>query len=120
MFFRVSIIGFLRALTVFSVATASSLVQRDSSCNTPDNRACWTDGFDITTDWEKEVPFTGRTVHVRHTTSRKWNLTSTNRCQYTLVLEEYDIIGPDGVFKHDAMLFNGERQKETWIQSAEA
>ncbi|KAK3492712.1 Cupredoxin [Neurospora hispaniola] len=88
MFFRVSIIGFLQALTVFSAATASSLVQRDSSCNTPDNRACWTDGFNITTDWEKEVPFTGRTVN------------------YTLVLEQYDIIGPDGVLKHDAMLFN--------------
>ena len=31
------------------------------SCNTPNNRACWVEGFDINTDWEANTPVTGVT-----------------------------------------------------------
>ena len=31
------------------------------NCNTPENRACWTSGFDINTDWEQKTPLTGVT-----------------------------------------------------------
>jgi hypothetical protein len=34
------------------------------SCNTPTNRACWTTGFTIDTDYEIETPYTGVTREV--------------------------------------------------------
>lgn len=34
------------------------------SCNTPSNRACWSPGFDIETDYEVEIPHTGVTRRV--------------------------------------------------------
>lgn len=34
------------------------------TCNTPSNRACWSDGFDIRTDYEVEIPNTGVTRSV--------------------------------------------------------
>ncbi|KAJ4406504.1 hypothetical protein N0V85_004494 [Neurospora sp. IMI 360204] len=87
---KVCIVGLLQALTVLNAATATPLAKRDSSCNTPENRACWADGFNIRTDYDEKTPLTGRTVN------------------YTLVLEQYEsYTGPDGGIKHDAMLFNG-------------
>jgi hypothetical protein len=38
--------------------------QSGPTCNTPSNRACWTNGFDINTDYEVSTPNTGRTVAV--------------------------------------------------------
>lgn len=34
------------------------------SCNTPTNRACWVEGYNITTDYELETPLTGVTRNV--------------------------------------------------------
>ncbi|AEO58496.1 extracellular laccase, lcc1 [Thermothelomyces thermophilus ATCC 42464] len=62
---------------------------RQQSCNTPSNRACWTDGYDINTDYEVDSPDTGV---VR---------------PYTLTLTEVDNwTGPDGVVKEKVMLVN--------------
>lgn len=38
---------------------------RAATCNTPSNRACWTTGFDINTDYEASIPTTGVTRPVR-------------------------------------------------------
>lgn len=38
---------------------------RGPTCNTPSNRACWSPGFDINTDYEVNTPFTGVTQAVR-------------------------------------------------------
>jgi hypothetical protein len=76
-------------------AAPSSLLQplelrQDAGCNTPSNRACWSDGFDINTDYETTVPLTG--------TVRPYTLTLT---------EETNWKGPDGVVKDLVMLVNG-------------
>ena len=34
------------------------------TCNTPDNRACWNEDFNITTDYEVKIPETGNVVRV--------------------------------------------------------
>lgn len=64
--------------------------RQDASCNTPSDRACWTNGFDINTDYEAKTPFTG--------VVRDYTLTLT---------EEKNWKGPDGVLK-DVMLVNGQ------------
>ncbi|KAK4449560.1 laccase-2 [Podospora aff. communis PSN243] len=81
-----------------SIASGSVLRRQDAevdaaverkSCNTPNNRACWTDGFDINTDWEEKTPFTGMTR------------------EYILTLTEVDdYVGADGQVKEKAMLIN--------------
>ncbi|CCC09762.1 unnamed protein product [Sordaria macrospora k-hell] len=87
-------LGLLQALTVLDAATATPLAKRELTCNTPDNRACWRDGFDIMTDWEENTPLTDHTLN--------------NARNYTLVLEQHErYTGPDGHIKNDAMLFNG-------------
>ncbi|ERS96778.1 laccase precursor [Sporothrix schenckii 1099-18] len=69
---------------------ASDLVARASTCNTPSNRACWTNGFNISTDYEVSTPVTN---FIRH---------------YTLVItEETNWTGPDGEVKELVMLING-------------
>ncbi|KAH7630041.1 multicopper oxidase-domain-containing protein [Sordaria sp. MPI-SDFR-AT-0083] len=86
-------LGLLQALTVLDAATATPLAKRELTCNTPDNRACWRDGFDIMTDWEENTPLTDHTLN--------------NARNYTLVLEQHErYTGPDGHIKNDAMLFN--------------
>ncbi|KAK1764472.1 laccase [Phialemonium atrogriseum] len=71
-------------------APSAELVKRAPTCNTPSNRACWTTGFDINTDYLEKTPLTGKTV------------------TYTLVVTEIDNWkGPDGVVKKKAMLING-------------
>ncbi|KAK2028375.1 multicopper oxidase [Colletotrichum zoysiae] len=60
------------------------------SCNTPSNRQCWVDGFDINTAYEEKTPDTGVTV------------------EYTLVLTEPPTYkGGDGMDKNNAMIING-------------
>lgn len=76
-------------------AAPSSLLQpielrQDVGCNTPTDRACWSDGFDITTDYETKTPLTG--------VVRPYTLTLT---------EETNWKGPDGVVKDFVMLVNG-------------
>lgn len=74
-----------------SPSTLETVVARqEGSCNTASNRACWTAGFDIYTDYEIKTPLTGV---VR---------------DYTLTLTESDDwTGPDGVIKKKVMLVNG-------------
>jgi FtsP/CotA-like multicopper oxidase with cupredoxin domain len=59
------------------------------TCNTPSNRACWTTGFNINTDYEVSTPPSGST--------RKYTLTMTEVDNWT---------GPDGVVKEKVMLVN--------------
>jgi len=64
--------------------------QAPKSCNTPTNRQCWVDGFDIHTAYEEKTPDT--------------NVTR----EYTLVLTEPPTYkGADGMDKTNAMLING-------------
>jgi hypothetical protein len=74
---------------VLAIPTADKLSYRqDDSCNTPDNRACWSSGFDITTDYELSTP---------EGTTRNFDWT----------IDEYDNwTGPDGVVKEKVMLIN--------------
>ena len=44
-----------------SALVPDELVSRASTCNTPTNRACWTSGFNINTDYETNIPTTGNT-----------------------------------------------------------
>ncbi|AEO68473.1 benzenediol:oxygen oxidoreductase [Thermothielavioides terrestris NRRL 8126] len=72
------------------------------SCNTPSNRACWTTGFDINTDYELKTPTTNVT--------RK----------YTLVLTEAtNWKGPDGFVKERVMLVNSPTIFADWGDNLE-
>ncbi|KUI63476.1 Laccase [Cytospora mali] len=65
------------------------LARQQESCNTATDRSCWTDGFDINTDYEISTPLTGV---VRN---------------YTLTLTEVDNwTGPDGYVKEKVMMIN--------------
>jgi len=46
------------------VVAPRELAKRAPTCNTPSNRACWSDGFDINTDYEASIPNTGVTRSV--------------------------------------------------------
>ncbi|KAI3395873.1 hypothetical protein diail_810 [Diaporthe ilicicola] len=77
-------------------AAPSSLLQpievrQGAGCNTASNRACWTDGFDINTDYEVKTPLTG--------VVRSYTLTLTEQTNWK---------GPDGVVKDFVMLVNGD------------
>ncbi|KAJ9142472.1 Multicopper oxidase [Pleurostoma richardsiae] len=89
-------LGGLMSLTTLAPLAAAAPydnlnpVPSSSTCNTPSNRSCWTDGFNIDTDYETYVPTT--------------NLTRL----YIFNLTEADnYIGADGVVKKKAMLING-------------
>lgn len=60
------------------------------SCNSPDNRACWSEGFDINTDYDLSTP---------DGVTRTFNLDVTEIDNWT---------GPDGVVKDKVMLINGQ------------
>ncbi|KAI1487858.1 laccase [Biscogniauxia mediterranea] len=81
--------GLLFTTLVNSKPTFNHLANRqsNSSCNTPDNRACWSDGFDINTDYEKNIP---------QGVTRVIDLVITNVTSFS----------PDG-FAKGAMLING-------------
>jgi aminopeptidase N len=73
------------------VDESRQLVHRAATCNTPTNRACWTTGFDINTDYESKVPRTGVTR------------------RYTFnINEHHNWMGPDGHVKEVAMLVNSQ------------
>lgn len=72
-------------------APRAGLMKRGPTCNTASNRACWTNNFNIATDYETQVPNTGVTR------------------QYNLVITEHDNwVGGDGLPKKKAMLINGQ------------
>ncbi|KAK4448793.1 laccase [Podospora aff. communis PSN243] len=78
-------------LTGESLSSPARLSKRAPTCNTATNRACWTSGFDINTDYEHNFPATGVTR------------------EYNLVITEHDEwVGGDGVPKKKAMLINGQ------------
>lgn len=62
-----TLLACLRQVALFSSLAAASPHPRNepsktaASCNTASNRACWTEGFDINTDWETKTPTTGKT-----------------------------------------------------------
>ena len=79
---------------------------RAPTCNTATDRACWTDGFDINTDYEENTPTTGVTRNViSNDTLDSW--VPANTTQYALTITEVDNwLGPDGVVKEKVMLVN--------------
>lgn len=49
----------------FSTVCVSATDARELPCSHgPTNRRCWTDGFDISTDFDQSFPVTGKTVEV--------------------------------------------------------
>lgn len=76
---------------VFAVPAFDHVISRQAqSCNTPENRACWTDGFDINTDYELSTP---------EGTTREFSWEITEIENWT---------GPDGVTKEKVMLVNNQ------------
>ncbi|KAH6637198.1 laccase [Chaetomium tenue] len=67
----------------------AAVLPRQTSCHTPSNRACWTTGYNINTDYEVNSPDTG--------VVRPYTFTLT---------EEENWTGPDGVVKNKVMLIN--------------
>jgi hypothetical protein len=99
----------------------AALGARQASCNTPSNRACWSDGFDINTDYETSTPDTGVTRTVSLISACSYNTMMdrrrTYKSQYTLTLTEADNWqGPDGVIKERVMLVNGMSTKSCWCE----
>ncbi|KAH7398085.1 laccase [Cadophora sp. MPI-SDFR-AT-0126] len=75
--------------SVVSGLLLSGLTIAAPTCNTPSNRACWSPGFNINTDWEVSTP--SGTIRT-----------------YTFTITEHDNwVGPDGQIKKKAMLING-------------
>ncbi|KAK4148794.1 laccase [Chaetomidium leptoderma] len=66
-----------------------AMTPRQTSCHSPSNRACWSTGFNINTDYEVSTPNTGNV--------RTYTLTLTEANNWT---------GPDGVVKNKVMLVN--------------
>ncbi|KAI1330870.1 multicopper oxidase [Xylariaceae sp. FL0255] len=60
------------------------------SCNTAADRSCWSDGFDIDTNYYTEFP---------SGTTREYDF---------VVSEHQNWLGPDGVVKEEVMLINGQ------------
>ncbi|KAB5559524.1 benzenediol:oxygen oxidoreductase [Coniochaeta sp. 2T2.1] len=93
-FFSASVVTLFTFLSSAVVEAAppsfKELDLRASTCNTPSNRACWTSGFNINTDYDANTPTTGVT--------RTYALTITEVDNWT---------GPDGVVKPKVMLVNG-------------
>lgn len=84
-------------LLLAGLATAAPTVDlkpRQSTCNTAADRACWADGFDITTDYEEAYPA---------------GATAENPVHYDLeVTEVYNWVGPDGMTKNYVQLINNQ------------
>ncbi|KAH6646044.1 multicopper oxidase [Truncatella angustata] len=85
----IPIFSFLAAVTA-APATGPIELRQSASCNTPDNRACWSDGFDINTDYELSTP---------EGVTRTFDFD---------VIEADNWTGPDGVVKEKVMLINNQ------------
>ncbi|KAI0145459.1 multicopper oxidase-domain-containing protein [Xylariaceae sp. FL1272] len=82
--------GLFAGLVVGAPSRVIGLDGRASTCNTPSNRACWSNGFDINTDYELSTPAgTTRTINLEITEHDNW-------------------VGPDGRTKAKAMLINNQ------------
>ncbi|KKF96573.1 Laccase [Ceratocystis platani] len=81
----------IAANSVLAVPTTISqeVGKRASTCNTAEDRACWSDGFSIDTNYMESFPDTGVTR------------------QYVIVVSEAENISPDGIVKPLSMLING-------------
>lgn len=53
--------GLTAAAPSFPPVDLAEVEKRASTCNTASDRACWTDGFNISTDYELSTPTTGVT-----------------------------------------------------------
>ncbi|KAK5658990.1 hypothetical protein OQA88_1076 [Cercophora sp. LCS_1] len=84
-------IPLLREISDEDLSPRAELAKRAPTCNTPTNRACWTTGFNINTDYETNFPATG--------VVRNYNFVITEQDNWTG--------GADGVPKKKAMLING-------------
>ncbi|ETS74440.1 hypothetical protein PFICI_14306 [Pestalotiopsis fici W106-1] len=86
--------GFVSSLLLAGLASAipveENIQPRHGNCNTPHDRACWRDGFNIETDYESSTPV-GTLRHY------DWEVT-----------EVENWIGPDGVEKNYVQLVNGQ------------
>src|SRR3569833_1413970 len=106
-----------------SALVPDELVSRASTCNTPTNRACWTSGFNINTDYETNIPTTGNTRVVSFffwffsfclaTSAGRgyiiifFRFRANESLQYNLVVTEIqNYVAPDGQVKPVAMLIN--------------
>jgi hypothetical protein len=70
------------------ISTGTRRSSATGDCNSPSTRACWTDGFDINTDYETLTP-------------------DGIRREYDWEISEIDNwAGPDGVVKEKVMLIN--------------
>jgi hypothetical protein len=58
--FGLLLAGFAAAAPSARVSSSKLVGVRDS-CHSPSNRACWSQGFDVSTDYEDKVPDTGVT-----------------------------------------------------------
>jgi hypothetical protein len=84
----------------------AAILPRQTSCHTPSNRACWTTGYNINTDYEVNSPNTGVVRPVSAPLHTKAEIEA-NMGQYTFTLtEEENWTGPDGVVKNKVMLIN--------------
>ncbi|KAI5919594.1 probing oxygen channels in Melanocarpus Albomyces laccase [Camillea tinctor] len=84
---KILFLGYARAIP----SPLAELSTHDpGSCNTPSNRACWSNGFDIHTDYEtKTPPGKVKTFHLEITEHDHWK-------------------GPDGRIRDKAMLINNQ------------
>ncbi|KAI1125456.1 multicopper oxidase-domain-containing protein [Nemania abortiva] len=83
--------GFLAGVGQCAPSQPKALEVRDAgSCNTPSNRACWSPGFDINTDYETKTPAgVVRTFNWQVSEVDNW-------------------VGPDGRVKSKVMLINNQ------------
>lgn len=93
--YSISLIGgilLVLQVAVILAAPANEYItlRQSASCNTADNRACWSDGFDISTDYEVATP---------DGITRTFNLDISEVDNWT---------GPDGVVKEKVMLINNQ------------
>lgn len=88
----ISLKGLASGLLLAGIASAAPALEArlDPSCNTATDRACWTDDFDINSDYETDMP-TGSTV------------------TYQLEVSQIEnFVGPDGVTKEFIQAINGQ------------
>jgi len=93
------------------VPQTDGVVKRAPTCHTSTNRACWSDGFDINTDYEEHFPATGtvREVYTPVFPCHYFPVLMPMPWQYNLVITEHDNwVGGDGIPKKKAMLINGQ------------
>ncbi|KAL5594128.1 hypothetical protein BROUX41_001174 [Berkeleyomyces rouxiae] len=83
----------IAAKSVLAIPTLTqdfdNVYKRASTCNTAENRTCWSDGYDIDTNYMESFPDTGVTR------------------QYTIVVSEGENLDQDGIVKPLGMLING-------------